>query len=136
MYFEKLTDAQIEGFVGSKMCLNILNLGVTSLGQSNDNLHLIRTLNNGKIVRHYCNDIVWYNCEKGVDNVTDLSRKWQGYVMHCLESFEDKKNYANYLKSYYKSDKKTKNKAEDILCEVFKIADSFGKNALVECYEV
>lgn len=127
MFLEKLTDAQIEEFAGNKI-FGKLNLEATSLGQTDEKLLLIRTMKNRSIVRHYVSDVVWYNCENGVDDVKNLSRKWQGYIMSCLSNFEDKKAYAEYLRAYYESDKKTKSKAERILSEVFEQADVYDGN--------
>lgn len=99
MYFELISKESLEEFAGAKI-YSVKDLQETSYANNGESLYLIKTEENKTLVRHYVNDFQWLNA-KDVHNVTDLSFKWQGYILSKLKGSGVFETYKKSLENYY-----------------------------------
>lgn len=99
MFFELISNASKERFVGAKL-FSITDLQHTSYANGKESLYLIKVEQNGKLFRHYVNDYQWFDASD-VNNVNDISLKWQGFVLATLKNSDKYEEYSKSLEMFY-----------------------------------
>ena len=124
MFFEKLIKSDFEQFIGQEV-FSVTNLESTSFATNGSSMYLVKTIKNGKLVRHYADDFCWYEASD-VYNVKDCSYAWQGF---SLAKFQGTKLYDQYLlelEEYY-SKKYTYKKGKQTLIKSEIVQESLSK---------
>ncbi len=99
MYFEKLSVADLESFIG-KPVFSVTNLESTSFASNGDSCYLIKAKYDNNLIRYYANDFLWLDAQD-VNSVKDKSVKFQGFILAKLNGTTEYSEYYNVLKGYY-----------------------------------
>lgn len=127
MFFELMSKKDLQEFLGCEI-FSVKDLKETSFGSEGESLFLIKAIKNGKLVRHYVNDLRWHNAED-IYNVEDLSFKWQGYLLYKLTGTKAYDDYVDVLEKHYmfkhkiKSSERRVEVANGFMSDVFKVLD-------------